>query len=179
MKASSLMRAGVLALVAASLGCQEGRPPVPTAASLFVPIVDGVWSGPMTRVAASGLGCTTQELEDFLPVNDLGTLSVLQTGTDLLATMTTESTGLACRYSGSASVTGMALNASSCDRTGLLVACAGRTVRLELVGSSVDGSWNSGAITGVTSSTYNGIDEASGQGIGSLVVNHAFTATRR
>lgn len=177
MKASSLMRAGVLALVATTLGCQDARPPVPTAASLFVPIVDGVWGGPMTRVSAGGLGCSATDLQAFLPANDLGTLSVLQAGTDLLATLTTESTGLACKYSGTASVTGLALNATSCDRTGLLVSCNGRTLELQLVGSSVDGTWNSGAISGTVSSTYNGFDD--GTGVGSLVVNHAFTATRR
>jgi len=182
MKLTATVRAAALTAVVATLGCQDSRPSVPTAASLFIPNVEGVWSGPMTRVQANGGDCTVAVVETFLPRLDRGTLSITQSGTSFLATMTTESTGLACRYTGSATVTSLAMNATSCDRTGLLVTCANGVVReLRLVGSSASAVWNGDQITGQTTSTYNVFTPPEGlqEGVGSVVVTHDFTATRR
>jgi hypothetical protein len=136
----------------------------------------------MTRLQTSGGECTSGVVDSFLPRVDLGTFSMTQSDTELLATMTMESTGLACRYTGSATVTSLALNATSCDRTGLLVACVdGQARELRLVGSSVSAIWNGGQITGQTTSTYNVFTPPEGQqvGVGSLVATHSFAATRR
>jgi hypothetical protein len=182
MKLSSAIRAVVvLAGVVATLGCNQERPVSPSAPSLFIPDLAGVWSGPMTRLSTSGGECTGQVVDTFLPVSDRATISITQTDADTSATLTTESTGLACRYTGTATLTSLAMNAASCDRTGLVVSCLnGERRELRLVGSSVAGSWVGNQLTGQVSSTYNVFTTGSAPvGVGSLVAPHSFSATRR
>jgi len=181
MKLSAAVRAALPLIVVATLGCQESRPVTPTAASLFIPNVEGVWSGPMTLLAARGGECAGGVVNSFLPPTDLGTVSMVQSGNALSATMTMESTGLACSYTGSATVTSLALNATSCDRTGLIVTCLdGRARELQLVGSSVTAIWTGDRVTGSVASTYNVFDVVPPKiGVGSLIANHDFVATRR
>ena len=182
MKLSSAIKAVVFTGALAAMGCQEVRPSSPTAPSLFIPNLEGVWSGPMTLLGTSGGECTREVVPTFLPTSDLGTIAITQTDADTSATITTESTGLACRYTGTSTLTSLAMNAVSCDRTGLLVSCKDdQTRELRLVGSSVTGSWNGNQFTGQVSSTYNVFTPPEGQqdGVGSLVATHSFTATRR
>ena len=118
----------------------------------------------------------------FLPSNDQGTVTIAEAAAGLTATMTMESTGLACRYSGSRVGGSVTMNATSCDRTGLIVACIGGAARqLKLVGASIDASWDGQHMAGRATSTYNvftppGTDEV---GVGSLVASHSFSVTRR
>ena len=135
----------------------------------------------MTLVATSGGECVGSVIPSFLPNNDLGTVTMVQDGADLLATMTMESTGLACTYSGTNTGANLTMNATSCDRTGLIVQCVGGARELRLVGSSVIGTWSGNQLSGVTTSTYNVFTPPEGQqtGVGSLVATHRFTATRR
>jgi hypothetical protein len=182
MKLSSAIRAVVmLAGVAATLGCNQERPVSPSAPSLFIPNLAGVWSGPMTLQSTSGGECTGQVVGTFLPATDRGTISITQTDADTSATLTMESSGLACRYTGTASLTSLAMNAVSCDRTGLVVAClSGQNRELKLVGSSIAGSWIGDQVTGQVSSTYNVFTIGpSPVGVGSLIATHNFAATRR
>ena len=82
----------------------------------------GVWSGPMTLQSTSGGECAGQVLlARSAPANYCGTISITQTDADTAATLTMESSGLACRYTGTSSLTSLAMNAVSCDRTGLIV----------------------------------------------------------
>jgi hypothetical protein len=169
----------MLVLAVAAMGCQESRSVAPTAVSLFIPTPQGVWSGPMTLLGTSGGECVGSVVPSFLPVLDAGTMSMALTETGLQATFTMESTGLACRYSGTNTSSGLALNATACDRTGLFVQCIeGPARELRLVGSSVTASWIGNEMTGVTTSTYNVLttDEI---GVGSIIARHSFTATRR
>jgi hypothetical protein len=176
------LRAAMLVLAVVAIGCQDSRVVSPTAASLFVPNIAGVWSGPMTLVSASGGECVGAVIPTFLPSSDLGTVTIGEDGGSVTATMTTESTGLACRFSGNKTDNLLTMNATSCDRTGLIVACAnGQTRQLRLVGSSLTATWDGQQITGRTTSTYNvltppGTEEI---GVGSLVASHSFSATRR
>jgi len=181
MTRSGLARAAMLALAVTVLGCQESRPASPTAVALFLPSLQGVWSGPMTLVGTSGGECVGAVVPSFLPANDVGTVTVLQNGSDLQATLTMESTGLACRYTGTNTGANLAMNATSCDRHGLIVQCVGGARELRLVGSSVIGTWNGDQLTGVTTSTYNVFTPPEDRqlGVGSIVATHNFTATRR
>jgi len=141
MKLSSAIRAIVLTGVVASVGCNQERPVSPSAPSLFIPNLAGVWSGPMTLQSTSGGECAGQVVGTFLPANDRGTISITQTDADTAATLTMESSGLACRYTGTSSLTSLAMNAVSCDRTGLIVSCLnGQNRELRLVGSSITGT---------------------------------------
>lgn len=181
MKRSYAMRAVMLSVALTALGCQDSRPAIPTAASLFIPDVQGVWSGPMTLLGTSGGECAAGVVSTFLPTNDQGTVTVGVGDEGLAATLTMESTGLACKYTGSTSGTSLAMNATSCDRTGLVIRCIENVPReLRLVGSSVTATWSGNQLTGRTTSTYNVF--TTGQdpvGVGSLVAAHNFTATRR
>jgi hypothetical protein len=182
MNVSRVFRAVVLAGVVATVGCNENRPVSPAAPSLFIPDLAGVWSGPMTLQSSTGGECTGEVVTEFLPPLDRGTIAITQTNADTTATFTTESTGLACYYTGTASLTTVALNATACDRHGLIVSCKDGVAReLQLVGSSVTGSWTGNQFSGQMSSTYNVFTPPQGiqLGRGSLIVNHSFTATRR
>lgn len=181
MKVSSAIRAVVLTGVFATVGCNQERPVSPSAPSLFIPNLAGVWSGPMTLQSTSGGECTSQVIGSFLPTSDRGTISIAQTDADTSATLTTESTGLACRYTGTSSLTALAMNAVSCDRTGLVVACQnGQNRELRLVGSSIAGTWVGDQVTGQVSSTYNVFTTGTNPvGVGSLIATHSITATRR
>jgi hypothetical protein len=182
MKRSNAMRTVMLLLSVVAIGCQESRPALPTAASVFLPNIEGVWSGPMTLLAASGGECVGGVIPSFLPSTDQGTVTLTQNGASLEATMTTESTGLACKYSGTATTSSLAMNATSCDRTGLVVSCIGGQAReLRLVGSSIAASWDGNQISGQATTTYNVFTPPQGiqNGVGSLVARHSFTATRR
>jgi hypothetical protein len=181
MKVSSVFRAVVLAGVVATVGCNQERPVSPSAPSLFIPNLAGVWSGPMTLQSTSGGECTGQVVGTFLPATDRGTISITQTDADTSATLTMESSGLACRYTGTSSLTSLAMNAVSCDRTGLIVACLnGEKRELRLVGSSVAGTWVGDSLTGQITSTYNVFTTATNPtGVGALIATHNITATRR
>lgn len=171
----------MVALTVVASGCQDARQVNPAAASLFIPNVQGIWSGPMTLMGTSGGECVTGPvIPTFLPTLDFGTFTLSQDGDALAATITTESTGLACRYTGSATTSSVALNATSCDRTGLIVQCGNGVPRvLRLVGSSVTASWGGSQIVGRTTSTYNVLTVEDEVGVGSLVATHDFNATRR
>lgn len=176
------VRGAMLVVAVFATGCQDSRVVNPAAASLFVPNIAGVWSGPMTLLATSGGECTGAVVPTFLPSNDEGTVTITEGDDALTATMTMESTGLACRYSGSKTNGALVMNATSCDRTGLLVACVGgQTRELRLVGSNITATWDGQHITGRTTSTYNVFTppEQAQLGVGSLVASHAFSATRR
>ena len=135
----------------------------------------------MTLLTARGGECVGAVVNNFLPPTDRGTVTITQTGNELSATMTMESTGLACRYTGSATESSFAVNAISCDRTGLIVTCLEGVAReLRLVGSSVTANWNGNEVTGSVSATYNVFDTLPPTpGVGSLVTTHDFVATRR
>lgn len=181
MKRVRAVRTAMMVLALTAAGCQDSRPEIPNAPSLFFPSIQGVWIGPMTLVGTSGGECVGAVVPSFLPTNDLGTVTVTQSGTEVQATLTMEASGLACKYTGTNTGANVALNAVSCDRTGLLVQCVGATRELQLVGSSVVGSWNNDQLTGVTTSTYNVFTPPQGTqlGVGALIATHTFTATRR
>ena len=137
----------------------------------------------MTLLGTSGGECVVGPvIPTFLPFVDVGTVRVALDGPDLTATFTMESTGLACRYTGSATAGSLAMNATTCDRTGLIVVCENGVPReLRLVGSSVSADWQGNILAGQTTTTYNVFTPPSGaqNGVGSLVATHRFTATRR
>ena len=176
------VRAAMVVVAVVATGCQDSRAVNPTAASLFVPNISGVWTGPMTLLGASGGECVGAVIPTFLPSTDQGSVTIGEDGTSLTATLTMESTGLACRFSGNKTDNALSMNATSCDRTGLIVACAnGQARELKLVGSSMSATWDGQHITGRTTSTYN-VFTASGTdtvGVGSLVASHGFSVTRR
>jgi hypothetical protein len=136
----------------------------------------------MTLVGTSGGECVVGDvIPTFLPTEDAATFTLSQNADTLNATITMESSGLACRYTGSGSSSTVALNATSCDRNGLVVTCANGVPReLRLVGSSVTASWGGTQIACRVTSTYDvfstGADPVF---FGSLVATDDFSATPR
>jgi hypothetical protein len=169
----------MLSLAVGLVGCDDARPFNPAAASLFIPSMQGVWNGPMTLVGTSGGECVAGIVPTFLPALDFGTFTLSQDGNTLAATITTESTGLACRYTGNTTSSNIALNATSCDRSGLVVTCINGVPReLQLVGSSVTAAFTGTQLVGRTTSTYNVLTTTEHIGVGSLVTTHDFNAAR-
>jgi hypothetical protein len=171
----------MLAVAVIAAGCQDSRTVNPVAASVFVPNISGLWTGPMTLLSATGGECVGGVIPTFLPSNDQGTVTIGEDGTTLTATLTMESTGLACRFTGNNAAGTFTMNATSCDRTGLIVACAdGRARKLELAGSSLTAVWDGQNIVGRTTSTYNVFTtDQNATGVGSLVASHSIAVTRR
>jgi len=178
------VRVVMLLFSVAAAGCQDARQVNPTAASaLFIPSVQGIWGGPLTLLGTSGGECVVGAvIPTFLPTLDAGTFTLSQDANTLNAVLTMESTGLACRYVGTASTSSFALNATSCDRNSLVVTCANGVPReLKFLGSSVTASWQGNQIVGRVTSTYNVFTTTDDPqiGVGSLVATHEFNATRR
>jgi len=182
MKTRGAVRVVMVLFTVIAAGCQESRVVNPAAASLFIPSVQGIWGGPMTLLGTSGGECVVGDvIPTFLPTLDAGTFTLSQSDNTLNAVLTMESTGLACRYTGTASSSSFALNATSCDRNSLVVTCANGVPReLKFLGSSVTASWNGSQIVGRVTSTYNVFTtDEHPVGVGSLVATHDFSATRR
>jgi len=182
MKTRGVVRVVMVMFAVMAAACQEARQVNPTAASLFIPSVQGIWGGPMTLLGTSGGECVVGDvIPTFLPTLDVGTFTLSQNANTLNAVLTMESTGLACRYTGSATTSSFALNATSCDRNSLVVTCANGVPReLKFLGSSVTASWNGSQIVGRVTSTYNVFTtDEHPVGVGSLVATHDFSATRR
>ena len=135
----------------------------------------------MTLTSTTGGECTAAVVGTFIPTSDRGTITIAQSDADTSATLTAESTGLACRYKGTSTLTSLAMNAESCDRDTLIVACLnGQSRELRLVGSSLTGSWNGSQLTGQVASTYNVFTtDPEPVGVGSLTTTQTFSATRR
>ena len=172
MKRTGAVRVVMVLLTVVATGCQESRTVNPAAASLFIPSVQGIWSGPMTLVATSGGECVVGSvIPTFLPTLDVGTFTLSQNADTLNATITMESTGLACRIQEPRRVECRSerhlLRSDS-----LVVTCANGVPReLKFLGSSVTASWNGSQIAGRTTSTYNVLDTSEWFGVGSLVAD--------
>lgn len=174
--------AAALAMLAAvAAGCGDTVSGAPTTPSLAVSHLDGVWSGPLTLTSVSGGECTGAVAPSVFGPSDQGTLSMVQDGTSVTGRLTAQRTGLSCAFNGTATINTLSGDATSCNTTGLIVQCAnGQARELRLVGSSVSGGTSGGTITASVGTTFNVFTVQSPQvGVGSLVVNQAFTATRQ
>ena len=135
------VRTAMLLLAVAAIGCQESRPASPTAASLFLPSIPRRLEWTNDAGGDERRRMRRERRSELLAEQWTWAQSRwCRDGADLLATMTMESTGLACRYTvAPTSGANLTMNATSCDRTGLIVQCVGGARELRLVGSSVIG----------------------------------------
>ena len=179
MKGMGLKRAALLAASLLAAGCTtEQTAPTTAGPSPFVAQLGGLWGGVLTLATVSGGECVgaTLTVGSAEPVS----MSVLQNDTDLTARVTSAGTGLACNYTGRASLNSLVMDATACDAPVLVVRCANGDARdLRLVGSSITATMNGGAIRGTTANTYNVFITDSEQGVGRLVTTHEYSATRR
>jgi hypothetical protein len=169
------------ALIAASLfavSCGSTTTPTTAGPSPFVAQVGGVWNGTQTLTSTAGGHCVPVLLQ--VGTAEPLTLSVRQNDVELTARMASAGTGIACNYSGRASLNNLALDSSHCDDQLLVVQCADGIVRdLKLVGSAVSATLSGGVATGTVAYTYNMFETGTDIGAGSLLARYDYTATRR
>lgn len=195
MNARSPMRAVlvVIAISSAACGQDAGAPATPSATlpSPFVAQVEGQWAGQATlRQPVGGtftdLGeCIQADLNARLAntqISDRMDLSMTQTGSDVTGRMTGASTGLACTYTGRATLTNVTLNAASCDAPVLVVRCSLDRVReMRLIGSTVSATVDArgGTITGTVANTYNVFLSGADAGVAGVVLSYDYAAVKQ
>jgi hypothetical protein len=153
--ARAFVRAAVLIAVGAVAGCGE-NPTSPTANQLpFVGQFAGTWAGATVPVSISGGECVGNDLRAGTPAPNEGTVSITQKDADVSAIVRSTSTGLTCQYNGSASLTGFATTAASCDAEILFRCSNGQPRILRPVGSTLTATQTGLTQQGTVTTTYN------------------------
>jgi hypothetical protein len=169
----------ILAATLAASGCGSDTPTPTTAGpSPFVAQVGGVWGGTQTLTSTEGGYCIPVMLQTG-SVEPLS-LAVEQDQGELKARMASAGTGIACNYTGRATLNSLVLDSSDCDKQLLVVQCQDGHVRdLKLVGSTVSATVRGGVASGTVAYTYNVFITGKIEGAGSLLARYNYTATRR
>jgi hypothetical protein len=182
MKRALVLSAAVIAM-GGLVGCGE-NPTSPTANQLpFVGSFAGTWSGATVPVNVSGGECVGADLRASVPSINQGTVSLTQKDADVSAVIRSESTGLTCRYDGSASLTSFAATAVSCDAEILFRCSNGQPRILRPVGSTFTATQNGATAQGTVTTTYNVFflnpQTNREEPVAGLTIESAFTAVRR
>jgi hypothetical protein len=183
MKRALVLSAAVIAM-GGLVGCGES-PTSPTAndTPFVVGQFAGTWTGATLPVRVSGGECVGDDLRAFTPTPNQGTVTLTQKDRDISAVIRSESTGLTCQYDGSASLTGFAASAVSCDAEILFRCSNGQPRILRPVGSTFTATQNGATASGTVTTTYNVffLNPLTHQEepVGGLTVESEFTAIRR
>lgn len=175
---------GALVVTFGLAGCAE-NPLTPTASqSPFITgQFAGTWSGATVPVRVSGGECVGADLRASTARLDQGTVTLTQNAADVSAVIRSETTGLTCRYDGSASFTGFAATAVSCDAEILFQCSTGQARILRPVGSTFTATQNGGTATGTVTTSYNifGLDPVTKEEVpvAGMTVESQFSAIRR
>jgi len=175
----------VLVVCLAAAGCGEDVTSPTSAEAPFAGQFSGTWAGTMTTASVSGGECVGDDLRATLgaPATDQGTITLAQTANDVSVTVRSATTGLTCRFDGSASLTTFAASAVSCDAEVLYRCSNGQPRVLRPVGSTMTATQTGGAAVGVVTTTYNVffVDPVTKQElpVAGLTVQNQFTALRR
>ena len=155
MKRGLVLSAALIAM-GGLVGCGES-PTSPTAnqSSFVVGQFAGTWTGATVLSGVSGGECVGEDLRNSVPVPDQGTVSLTQKSTDVTAVIRSSSTGLTCQYDGSASFTGFAASAVSCDKEILFQCSNGQSRILRPIGSTFTATQNGITATGTVTTSYN------------------------
>lgn len=170
-------------------GCETSGPPAtPTSAtptqSPFVTQFGGFWDGSLTLARVSGGECVGQDYLAGIGSLDVGTVVIAQTRTDVTAVVRSASTGLSCRYGGTAGPGAFALSTQACEAAQILFQCSNGASRvLEQVGSTVTATLSGTAATGTVATWYNVYSDSTVEEerrpVAGLIVEQQFTAFRR
>jgi hypothetical protein len=174
---------GVLVIVCSVAGCAE-NPTSPTANQLpFTADFAGTWAGATLPVSVSGGECVGDDLRAATPSINQGTVTMTQKATDISAVIRSETTGLTCRYDGSASLNGFAATAMSCDAEILFRCSNGQPRILRPVGSTFTAVQNGFTAQGTVTTSYNVffLDPATNREIpvAGMTIESQFTAIRQ
>ncbi len=183
----SVFALGAALLVsAAAAGCGQ-TPITPTESSQFVfaTPIGGTWSGSLLLRTVNGGECVGADLKPVADSGtsvDDGTVTVVQQGSDVSATVRSATTGLTCQYDGSASVNSFALSSKSCNAE-VFYQCANGSPRVLVpLGSTLTATQNGSTATGVVATSYNvfSVDaQNERKPLTGLTTQQQFTATRR
>jgi hypothetical protein len=114
---------------------------------------------------------------------DQGTITLTQSAADVSAVIRSSTTGLTCQYNGSASFTGFAATAVSCDAEILFQCSTGQSRILRPIGSTFTATQNGGTATGTVTTSYNifGLDPVTKEEVpvAGMTVESQFSAIRR
>jgi hypothetical protein len=155
MKRALVLSAALIGL-GGLVGCGENpTSPTANAAPFVVGQFGGTWTGATVPVRVSGGECVGADLRASAPSPNQGTVSLTQNATDVSAVIRSESTGLTCRYDGSASLTGFAASSVSCDAEILFQCSNGQTRILRPIGSTFIATQNGLTATGTVTTSYN------------------------
>lgn len=183
-------RAAGIAVVAAMVaGCgpnlnNPASPTPVTTQSPFISQFGGFYNGSLTLTRVAGGECVGQDYQSAIGVVDVGTVVISQAQTDVTAVVRSASTGLSCRYQGSAGPGAFALNAQSCDIDEILFQCTNGASRvLEPIGSTVTATLSGTSATGVVATSYNVFSDNEEEGVrkpvAGLILEQQFSAVRR
>ena len=170
-----------LSLVALNCGGDSTSPTSPTAPSTpTIAQVAGVWTGTATLTSVTGGECVGTVLQSAVGSADSFTAAVTQTGSTLSATITSQSSGLSCSYSGTAGSNTVTLNLTTCQVDTLLdVQCAGGVLRdMQLIAEGITGTVSGNTVSGTTAETWNVFIAGTTVGVGPLTLNSTFTMAR-
>lgn len=174
---------GLLMITCGVAGCGE-NPTSPTANQLpFTGQFAGTWAGATVPISVSGGECVGDDLRAGTPAINQGTVTLTQKDADISAIIRSESTGLTCRYDGSASLTSFAATAVSCDAEILFRCSNGQPRILRPVGSTFTATQNGATAQGTITTSYNVFffDPVTNKEIpvAGMTVQSQFTAIRR
>ena len=188
---SSVLGLGVVAVVLMA-GCGPNVTATPTsptattpAQSPFVTQFGGFWNGALTLSGVRGGECVGQEYLARLGSVDVGTVVISQTQTDVTAIIRSATTGLNCRYQGSAGPGAFSLSTQKCEGISeTLYLCANGASRvLEQIGSTVTATMSGNTATGTVATYFNVFSESTEEDrrkpVAGFIVEEQFTAVRR
>jgi hypothetical protein len=150
-------------LVAVSASCStQPDTTSPSAQSLFAPF-NGDWLGTavLTSVTPFVTGaCVSPSLATLVSSTDQLNLAISQDGQKLTAHRSSATTGLSCSYTGTTSSNRIALDAAECDFPDLILRCTDNvsTARLNVVGSTIQGTVLNGQLTATVTDSFNAED---------------------
>jgi hypothetical protein len=184
MKRALVLGISLLASVGVA-GCGEDPTSPTSLQSPFQGQFGGTWSGATVPTRVSSGECVGDDLRAGIASNpiDQGTITVTQTDNNVSAIVRSASTGLTCRYEGTASLSSFAATSVSCDAEILFRCSNGNPRILRPVGSTMTAFQAGATATGVVTSSYNifFLDPAANKEIpvSGLTIESRFTASRR
>ena len=167
-------------LVSGICSACSGGDKSPTTPTPVIAHVAGVWGFTLTVTAVTGGECFASTFQALVGERGSGTLQIQQSGSTLSATSTNDSTGSSCTYTGTAGANSLALNVTSCTASDILGArCTdGQTRNVRLLTGGVNATVSGASASGTEAETYN-ITDSIERGVGTLVVNYSFSATKQ
>jgi len=179
-----LVVSGVMMVACALAGCAETPvSPTPGQSPFITGQFAGTWSGATVATRVSGGECVGADLRASVPGVDQGTVTLTQNAADVSATIRSATTGLTCRYDGSASFTGFALSAVSCDADILFQCSTGQARILRPIGSTLTATQTGVTANGTITTSYNifAIDPVTNREtpVAGMTVESDFAAIRR